>query len=400
MKRKLKLDILEKYDKNTLLEISLIILIFFFIRKGNDRYLIAALFSGIIFFRSIYNKKFNFFDKKIILLYCIYSIFLLLSMYKNTIEVNRVFRLILCNFFFFWCLSQIGIKEKFYNKILGVASIFSLISSYRGFKEWKMHSFASSYRIIEAGYPTIYTIEIGLYVFISLFCFIKTKNIYLKIISGLIFLFSCFVLVGTHSRVTLILVPLLLFGLGIYYLIRNKKINLKYLFLLGIIGVLFLNSPLLEQHTKRLDSINNLKKIKNDVRVKIYIKGLKDFKENNYRALGYRYYVNHNLNAVSWEKTPHLHNNILEVMVTEGIGALIFYILYNIYFFKLLLRRMKENITEEQKNIIKLSIVLFIFINLAGLVDSNIYFYKINLMLSLIYGLSFCKVVKEDENLK
>ncbi|MHD0314260.1 O-antigen ligase family protein [Fusobacterium varium] len=399
MRKKLK-DILGKYDKDTLLEISLIILIFFFIRKGSERYLVAALFSGVIFFRNVYDKKLDFFDKKIILLYSIYSIFLLLSMYKNTIEINRVFRLILCNFFFFCCLSQVEIKEKFYNKILVIISTLSLISLYRGFREWKMHSFASNYRIIEAGYPTIYTIEIGLYIFISLFCFMKIKNIYFKIISGLIFLFSCFVLVGTHSRVTLILVPLLLLGLGTYYLIKNKKINLKYLFFVGIIGILFLNSSLLEQHTERLDTINNFKKIKNDVRVKIYIKGLKDFKENNYKSLGYRYYVNHNLDAVSWEKTPHLHNNILEVMVTEGIGALVFYIFYNIYLFKLLLKRLKENITEEQKNMTKLSIVLFIFINLAGLVDSNIYFYKINLIISLIYGLSFCNIIKDNESLK
>ena len=48
----------------------------------------------------------------------------------------------------------------------------------------------------------------------------------------------------------------------------------------------------------------------------------------------------------------------------------------------------------------KLSIVLFIFINLAGLVDSNIYFYKINLIISLIYGLSFCNIIKDNESLK
>ncbi|UYI79836.1 MAG: O-antigen ligase family protein [Fusobacterium varium] len=383
-----------------ILEIILIVIILFFIRKGSERYFVAFLFSIIILLKNIHNKRNNCINKKMILFYGMYSFFLLLSMDKNTIEVFSVFRLILCNFFFFWCLLQAEIKEKIYNEILGVITILSLISSYRGFREWRIHSFSSNYRIIKAGYPTIYTIEIGVYIFVSLFCCIKAKNISLKIISGMIFLFSCFVLIGTHSRVTLILVPLLLLGLGGYYLVKNKKINYKYLFVIMVVGILSLNTPFFKQHAKRLSSINNFEKIKNDIRMKIYIKGWRDFRNNDFRCLGYKYYNNHDLEAVSWEKTKHLHNNILEIMVTQGIGALVFYIFYNIYLFKLLLKRLKENITEEQKNMTKLSIVLFIFINLAGLVDSNIYFYKINLIISLIYGLSFCNIIKDNESLK
>ena len=374
-----------------------IIVIFFLIRKGAERNLVSFIFSMIIILECIYKKrKINFIDKKLIFLYGVYSVFLILSYLKNPLEIEKIFEIILSSFLFFWCLAQMEIKEKFYNKILFIITILSLISSYRGFREWMEHSFAITYRITLVKTATIYTVEIGIYIFISLFSIFILKNIYLKILSGMIFLFSFFVLIGTHSRVTLLLIPILLLIILIGYLIENKKLNYKTLGLIIIFLIIFFNSSNIKQHTQRLNNITNIEKMKNEARVKIYIKGLQDFKENEFKPLGYFYYSNHDLKAGPWkENNPHLHNNILEVLVTQGIGALISYLCFNILLFINLLKRLKEDVMKEQKYMIYLGLILFLFINLGGLVDTSMYFIKSNLLISIVYGLSFCKVIPE-----
>lgn len=368
-----------------------IIMIFFTIRKGSERFWVSFVFCIVIILKCMYKKKILFWDKKLIFSYGIYTVFLIMSYLKNPTEIKPFSRFILCSYFLFFCLAQLEINKKFYSKILLIISSLSLISSYRGFREWKLHSFSNVYRIIETNSPTIYTIELAIYVFISLFCFFTLKNIYARIIAMIVFLFSGFVLIGTHSRVTLILVPMLLIVIFIGYLMKNEKLNYK------IIGIIFLsiflisNTSFFYKNTKRLESVK-IEKLKKETRIKIYTKGIQDFIKNNYKGLGFNYYGNHELGAISWEKNLHLHNNILEILVTQGIGSLIFYMIVNILLLIEFIKKIKEKILEEQRIMNYLAIILLIFINLAGVVDTTIYLYKSTLLVSIIYGLSLCKI--------
>lgn len=386
---------IELKREELLMNFLFIIMIFFAIRKGSERFWVSFIFCIVIILKCIYKKKILFWDKKLIFSYGIYTIFLIMSYVKNPTEIKPFSRFILCSYFLFLCLAQLEINKKFYNKILLIISSLSLISSYRGFREWKLHSFSSIYRIIETNVATIYTIELTIYVFVSLFCFFTLKNICARVIAIIVFLFSGFVLIGTHSRVTLILVPLLLVSILVVYLLKDKKINFK------IIGIIFFsiflisNTSFFYKNTKRLDSVR-IEKLKKETRIKIYTKGIQDFVKNNYKGLGFNYYGNHELGAISWEKNLHLHNNILETLVTQGIGSLIFYIVVNILLLIEFIKKTRRKICEEQKIMNYLAIILLVFINLAGLVDTTIYLYKSTLLVSIIYGLSLCKVKNEE----
>lgn len=381
--------------RDIIMNFLFIIVVFFAIRKGTDRFMVAFLFSSIIILECVYKRKINFFDKKIIVSYSIYGIFLIISYMKNPFDTDAIPRMLISSFLFFICLSQLEINEKFYKKILFIMSVLSLISSYRGFREWKEYDFSSSYRIMKAGWATIYNIEIGVYIFISLFCIFSLKNIYLKILSGMIFLFSCFVVIGTHSRTIFLLIPFLVLITFISFLVKNKKLNYKGLIFFFIILYLFCNISQVKQHTQRLSTLTSIEKIKEEARIKILIQGIEDFKNNNYKPLGYYHYYNHFTKEGIMKGMPHLHNNILEILVTQGKIAVISYILFQLFLFSALLKRSKESLIVEQKYIVYLAKILFVFINLAGIVDSNIYFFKVNLLVSIIYGLSFCKVIPE-----
>lgn len=79
--------------RDIIMNFLFIIVIFFAIRKGTDRFMVAFLFSSIIILECVYKRKINFFDKKIIISYSIYGIFLIVSYMKNPFDTDAIPRM-------------------------------------------------------------------------------------------------------------------------------------------------------------------------------------------------------------------------------------------------------------------------------------------------------------------
>ena len=85
-------------------------------------------------------------------------------------------------------------------------------------------------------------------------------------------------------------------------------------------------------------------------------------------------------------------------MVTQGIGAIIFYISFNIFLLLEFIKKLKSTQIKSQKILIYLSISILVFLNLTGLTDCNIYFSKVNQLAFFIFALALCKVRGENTN--
>ncbi|MEH1738780.1 O-antigen ligase family protein [Fusobacterium varium] len=228
----------------------------------------------------------------------------------------------------------------------------------------------------------------------SFFSLLYSKKTIIKIISGIIFLLSFLVLMSTNSRITLLTIPLII----LITLLIKFKIKFKYLIIFFILGICFIKEPHLNKYLYRVKRLTSIENIEKETRIKIWLKGIDDFKKNKSKALGFYYYNNHELGAISWEKNPHLHNNFLEIMVTQGIGAIIFYISFNIFLLLEFIKKLKSTQIKSQKILIYLSISILVFLNLTGLTDCNIYFSKVNQLAFFVFALALCKVRGENTN--
>ena len=176
------------------------------------------------------------------------------------------------------------------------------------------------------------------------------------------------------------------------------KIRFKYFIIFFVLGICFIKEPHVNKYLYRVKQLTSMENIEKETRIKIWLKGIKDFKENKYRPLGFYYYKNYELGAISWEKNPHLHNNFLEIMITQGIGAIIFYISFNIFLLLEFIKKLKASQIESQKILIYFSISVLVFLNLTGLTDCNIYFSKVNQLAFFMFALALCKVRGENTN--
>ncbi|MEH1738770.1 O-antigen ligase family protein [Fusobacterium varium] len=378
-----------------IISIMTIIYIFFLIRKGNERYIIDVILAIITLFTAFRINEKNKVNKWLSFYLIGYVLLMGLSLYKtNGKNFQLFFRISFHIYILFLCFTQIKIEEKIYKNLIFIISFFSLIILFKGLEEWSANNFSLYYRVKGWSYPTIFTIEIGTYNLISFFSIFYYKNRILKFSSLIIFVFSLFILLGTNSRVTIILIPIIIIGVVLFFYgskIRKRDI----IIIMSLIFLLQISS--FEKRFYRLKSLSTIENIKKETRIKIYIKGMEDFKNNNYRSLGFNFYENKKINVIKGEENPHLHNNILEILVTQGALALVFYLLLNFYLLKEMLKKLKTLVPRSQKFMLYLGITLNIFINLSGLVDSNIYFIKTNQLIFFIYALSLCKVYNENE---
>lgn len=387
--------------KSEIMSVLSIIFIFFILRKGSERYTIDIIFMILTLFFTFINKKYNELSKGLLISAIGYILFISLSFIKTEyIFVNyEVFlKIILHNYILFICLSQLELEEKYYKYFIVFFMLFSFIVTLKGIEEWSSYGFSPNYRLKLRYGPTVFTIEVGIYILISFISLVYSKTKKEKLLSIISFIISFLVLVGTNSRITLLTIPfLLLIIIGIRY---RKKIKLSYFIVIFIILLSFFKTPYINKYLYRVKHLSSIENIMKETRIKIWSKGILDFKNNNYKPLGFHHYNNVELGAISWEKNPHLHNNLLEILVTQGILSLVFYISFNIFLFLEMIKKLKTTNIESQKIMLYIAISILIFLNLSGLTDSNIYFAKVNQLSFFIFALSLCKVVKEDENLK
>lgn len=385
-------------NKNTeILSILTMIFLFFIIRKGNERYVVDYALMGITIFFCLYKKKYNKISMGLVISIVGYIFFITLSFLKSdsiSLNIELFFKIVIHNYILFLCLTQLELSEKYYNGFLFFFILCSLIVTIKGLEEWHLNNFSPYYRVKMRTEPTILTIEIGIYVLMSFFSLLYSKKIITKVISSVIFILSFLVLISTNSRITLLVIPLIIATT----LLIKFKIKFKYLIIFFILGICFIKEPHINKYLHRVKRLTSMENIEKETRIKIWLKGINDFKENKSKALGFYYYNNHELGAISWEKNPHLHNNFLEIMITQGIGAIIFYIFFNIFLLLEFIKKLKASQIESQKILIYLSISILAFLNLTGLTDCNIYFSKVNQLAFFMFALALCKVRGENTN--
>lgn len=382
---------------NEILSILTMIFLFFIIRKGSERYVVDYILMGITIFFCLYKRKYNKISMGLVISIVGYIFFITLSFFKNdfvNLNIELFFKIIIHNYILFLCLTQLELSEKYYKSFLFFFILCSLIVTVKGLEEWHLNNFSPYYRVKMRTEPTILTIEIGIYVLISFFSLLYSKKTIVKIISGIIFILSFLVLMSTNSRITLLTIPLII----VITLLIKFKVKFKYLIIFFILGICFIKEPHINKYLYRVKQLTSMKNIEKETRIKIWIKGISDFKKNKYKPLGFYYYKNHELGAISWEKNPHLHNNFLEIIVTQGIGAIIFYISFNIFLLLEFIKKLKSTQIKSQKILIYLSISILVFLNLTGLTDCNIYFSKVNQLAFFIFALALCKVRGENTN--
>lgn len=385
-------------NKNTeILSILTMIFLFFIIRKGSERYVVDYVLMGVTIFFCLYKKKYNKIPMGLVISIIGYTFFITLSFFKNdfiSLNIELFFKIVIHNYILFLCLTQLELSEKYYNGFLFFFILCSLIVTIKGLEEWHLNNFSPYYRVKMRTEPTILTIEIGIYVLMSFFSLLYSKKIIVKIISGIIFVLSFLVLISTNSRITLLVIPLIIATT----LLIKFKIRFKYFIIFFVLGICFIKEPHVNKYLYRVKQLTSMENIEKETRIKIWLKGIKDFKENKYRPLGFYYYKNYELGAISWEKNPHLHNNFLEIMITQGIGAIIFYISFNIFLLLEFIKKLKASQIESQKILIYFSISVLVFLNLTGLTDCNIYFSKVNQLAFFMFALALCKVRGENTN--
>lgn len=385
-------------NKNTgILSILTMIFLFFIIRKGSERYVVDYVLMGVTIFFCLYKKKYNKISMGLVISIIGYTFFITLSFFKNdfiSLNIELFFKIVIHNYILFLCLTQLELSEKYYNGFLFFFILCSLIVTIKGLEEWHLNNFSPYYRVKMRTEPTILTIEIGIYVLMSFFSLLYSKKIIVKIISGIIFVLSFLVLISTNSRITLLVIPLIIATT----LLIKFKIRFKYFIIFFVLGICFIKEPHVNKYLYRVKQLTSMENIEKETRIKIWLKGIKDFKENKYRPLGFYYYKNYELGAISWEKNPHLHNNFLEIMITQGIGAIIFYISFNIFLLLEFIKKLKASQIESQKILIYFSISVLVFLNLTGLTDCNIYFSKVNQLAFFMFALALCKVRGENTN--
>ena len=382
-----------KYKKE-LLSLFVIILIFLIVRKGKERYTFDIFFILITLILIKKNKiKLNKYLGFFLVGYVVLVSFSFMK--TQIVEIEYFLDYIIYSYITFLILSQMELKEKFYKNFLFIFSIFTLIFTLKSINIWYEVGFKAGYRNYEQGIPTITSIEVGVY---TLMCFISSiysKEIFKKIISFVCFLVSVLSLISINSRNSLMIIPIIIFGIIIvkYY----NKIKLKYLgVILLIIAISFhqIQKTNIEKYFYRVERTLNIENLKKEARIEIWKNGIEKFEENNYKPLGYKYFEKNKIN----NSYTHLHNIFLEILVTQGWFALIFYILFNIFLLKEMIKKIKITEIESQKIMNYLTISILIFYNASGLVDANIYFKKVNLLVYFLYALALCSVEKEEKN--
>lgn len=310
------------------------------------------------------------------------------------VKIDYFLDYIIYGYITFLILSQMELKEKIYKNYFFIFSIFTLIFTIKYTTSWYEVGFKANYRSFAWGYPTVTSIEAGIYVLICFISSIYSKKIFEKIISFICFFISIIALISINSRNSLMTIPIII--LGILLLKYRKKLKIKYFIgIIVITGILFQQLDI-DRYFSRVEKTLKIENLKRESRIRIWKYGIEKFKENDYKPLGYRYFEENKIKVIPNEENPHLHNTFLEILVTQGYLALIFYISFNIFLLKEMIKKIKTTEIESQKIMNYLTISVLIFYNVSGLVDANIYFKKVNLLVYFLYALALCNVVKDE----
>lgn len=357
-------------------------------------------------------------EKKIIIFGLLYLVFLIISFIKLDGDYNKeqlkAFKGMIFYILLGFSVSQINIDKRLYKWIPILMSLFSIFPIYRAFKEWEVYNFSMKYRILGDNWPSIFSIELSSLIIISIVILFYSKNIYFKIFSVIPIITGYLVLIPIQARMAIVLVP---FFFILTAMIKNYKLGIKILIIMFISGTILFN-VVPKTYFQRFDLENKDGSYSNIIRTYIYKRSLKLAVKSKFLGVGfYNYqvysikdkpcfpeYVDHEKyiikkeipvtreNLIIYAYTAfHSHSNMLEIFLTQGIFALIVYILLEIQILKKLIRNFKTKELENYREIYLIGIFLVLNLILNGLLDTNIYMEKSNQIVFLMVGLALNK---------
>lgn len=379
---------------------SLILLSFFLGRRaGDSKDRMMVLIMGLSIFQYIYLKKKYMLKNKYIYIFGFLYLILLAFNISSLDYYDKVkdpfIQFTVFGILLFLITSLLNIEKERYEKIFQLLILFSLPRLFKGFEEFIKYGYNLKIRITGGTTPTIYSMEIGIYLVICFSLLLCTKRKIEKILYGIYLLLGSSIVIFTQSRTLLLFLPLTF--IIIFFLV--KKINIKnIIIILGIcMGAILIGVNISKPFKARVERTVSLKKLQNDTRIPIYTKIPIIAKDIFPKGLGFYYYKKKPLNT-GLELVPHVHNTLGEILLTQGIVALIIYIVFQLLIgVKLVITFFKSNDREEKK-ILTIGIAIYLFIAFTGLVDVPFYQGKIDnieyLVLGLVFSYIYNKVIE------
>ena len=198
---------------------------------------------------------------------------------------------------------------------------------------------------------------------------------------------NIFLIVFAQSRAAMFGIPLALIVL--FFILDRKKGIISFILIL-FLGVFLFKAFPESKPIKRLSTLTSIEKIKGTTRMPIYILGIKDGKENILKGVGFYKYKNERFYVKeTGERPPHYHNIFIETFATQGIFALISYVVFlSIIFIRLIKNYFLED-ERDRKYIKLLGIAIFIFGIVYGLGEPVFYLRKMNQLIFTIITMAF-----------
>lgn len=381
---------------NIIFNIVGILFLFFVSKRGGDtRYIFFNIFLLMGLVCLIKNKFEKIKKNKAMYMWgIIYIVFLSICFYQSSNKLDRykdLFNIIFYNIGFLILVSNLEIKEKVYNYILPLITLFSMGRIVRGLEELPKAIKIPGYRIGAGDYTTIFSIEIGLYIIIGIFGILYGKNKLEKYLYGTYLSLNLLLFYGTKSRTLMLMLPLTLLILLFIKNIKKGLIGISIFVGICILGYFNMEKipPL-----RRFESFKNISALKKDTRFAVYKTVIKIEKENFPKALGFYYFKEHTLDT-GLERLPHVHNNLLEILMTQGIFCLISYVIFQL----IILKKLAEQYLYDDKNqmVVGITLSFFIFLGLTGIIDVTLYMTKISQLLYILLTLVFVSKIKDKE---
>lgn len=414
-------------NKKTIIHILYIILNFllfmmpyYLTKKGNhSRNTGAIIILVLSVLWVILNKKFEI-DKKIIITILGFLSFMTISLLLREDHPKYMLKIyfdLVVAVFLFIGITQLDISEKFFKYFPLLMSIFLIFPIVRAFFEWGDQDFSATYRIIGDNWPSVFSVEMGLLILVPMIAFFYEKKLIIQIFYILVSSMGYFVIVITQTRAIIVIIPFIFLILTIY---KKKKIILMILISVFLLLLFFLGGGT-KSYFQRFNQENNDGRYSTMIRMKIYERSLQLGKESKFMGIGFENYHNYSIKhepyfpeyvdynnfelkipayqiPVNDETvkiwgyilTEHLHNNFLEVLITQGILSFIFYVSSIFYIFKNLIISLKKKRGISEQCIV-LGILGLFFICIHGILETNLYMIKANQILYIFLGLALNK---------
>lgn len=390
------LDYYNRLKNNDIIEkiqlILFIIMIYLMCTRYNHKYdekiiVVLGILVGVNFFiKKIYYQI----DKKILGLLLVWLVFIHISFYKakitfSTDEYMGAYKvLVLSGIGVLLVVSQLDISKILERRrLLMVINFLSLYGIYKGLIYSLKYGFFIRGDIW--GGPNTYSILLGNFAVISFVSFLYCEQKIKKIIYLILNILQLFFIISVGQSRTTFCSLMFIYYIG-FLLFNVKRNNLKKLLLntLIISGIMIMLIAIINKYNLRVSEVS-LEALLNNPRVGIWKKCLNDgFDIFTGKGLGYYLVGEHKFRDAVGVTIGTLHNDSLELLITQGIFSLISY--WGLILTSLMVCLKKYLDSKDENNLI--AIMLLIFLILLGTLETAIYVKRLIQFIFLFLAIS------------